>query len=45
MFDYLDGQGVTLDANMIKGDDSIEVMIDPSVSEGQDNNEIIEIIE
>ena len=45
LFDYLDGQGVTLDANMIKGDDSIEVMIDPSVSVGQDNNEIIEIIE
>ena len=45
LFDYLDGQGVTLADDVIKSDDNIEVMVDPSGSESNDNNEIIEIIE
>lgn len=50
LVDYLDGQGVTLDVDMIKVDDNEEVMVDPSISEEKEtvvdnSNEIIEIIE
>ena len=49
LFEYLDGQGVVLDANMIKSDEDVnEVMIDPSISTDtvvDTSGEIIEIIE
>ena len=49
LFEYLDGQGVVLDANMIKSDEDVnEVMIDPSNSTDtvvDTSGEIIEIIE
>ncbi len=49
LFEYLDGQGVVLDANMIKADeDTAEVMVDPSINSNtvvDTSGEIIEIIE
>lgn len=49
LFEYLDAQGVTLDANMIKADDNTDVIADPSVNVSDtvidNSNEIIEIIE
>lgn len=54
LIDYLDGQGVTLDADMVKVDESDELVLDPSINNNINsvnnnffNNEIdiIEIIE